>query len=77
LNGRRLMVEFKCQRCGTTATRPLKECIDEVDCPHDLTDLRPPRGWRNGGFYHPPTFCPACAEKYDRFMSGKDGGNDS
>ena len=72
--GRRLMVEFTCYRCKATAIRPLEKCISEVDY-NCLSDLRPPRDWKNGGFYH-PTFCPECAEKYDRFMRGKDGEDD-
>ena len=67
--GRTMMVEFKCRRCTNTAYRPLKDCLP-TDCPvRNLSDLEPPKGWRNGGFYH-PTFCPECAEKYDQFMKG-------
>lgn len=66
-NGRRLMVEFTCRRCRTVSFRSLKECLDEVDC-NFLTDLKPPKDWRNGGFYY-PLFCKECAEAYDRFMN--------
>ena len=66
-HGRLLTVRFKCYRCGTTALRPLKDCLPGDGPPMGLSDLKPPADWRNGGFYY-PTFCPDCAEKYDRFM---------
>ena len=73
--GRLLTVRFKCFRCGVTATRPLKDCLPLECNMRDLSDLRPPVDWRDGGFYY-PTFCPDCAEKYDRFMKCEkvDGG---
>ena len=69
--GRRLMVEFKCYRCKTTAIRPLKECMGELECYQELYDLRPPKEWKDGGFYY-PTFCPECAKAYELFMKGGD-----
>ena len=75
MNGRRLMVEFKCRRCQITAIRPLKQCLDEVEY-NFLTDLRPPSDWENGGFYY-PLFCPKCSAAYKRFMDMEVGnGND-
>lgn len=69
-HGRKLLVEFKCRRCGKTVIRPLEECITESkDCYRDLYDLNPPKEWRNGGFYY-PLFCPECAKAYDMFMKG-------
>lgn len=69
-HGRRLMVEFKCRRCGITAIRPLEDCMKEqTECYRSLYDLRPPKGWQDGGFYY-PTFCPECAKAYDLFMKG-------
>ena len=65
-HGRRLMVEFTCRRCRTTAIRPLEDCLAECDY-NGLTDLKPPKDWRDGGFYY-PLFCKECAEKYDRFL---------
>lgn len=68
-HGRKLLVEFKCRRCETTAIRPLEECVKEcVDGYRDLYDLRPPEEWKNGGFYY-PMFCPKCKEKYEKFMN--------
>lgn len=69
-HGRKLLVEFKCSRCKTTVTRPLKECVDEIEY-RNLYDLRPPKGWDNGGFYY-PMFCPECKEAYDRFMNNEE-----
>jgi len=65
--GRTLSVEFKCYRCRKTAVRRLEDCFPSDYAMHNLSDLVPPKGWRNGGFYY-PTFCPDCAEKYDKFM---------
>lgn len=71
-HGRRLLVEFKCYRCKTTATRTLKECEkDSQECFRDLYDLHPPSEWKDGGFYY-PLFCPECAKKYERFMNGEE-----
>lgn len=67
--GRTLTVEFMCARCKVTASRPLRDSLPHNEPVRNLSDLIPPNGWRNGGFYY-PTFCPECAEKYDRFMSG-------
>jgi len=72
-HGRTLLVEFMCYRCKTTATRPLKDCMEEeTDDYRELYDLRPPKEWQNGGFYY-PLFCPKCAKAYELFMSGKGG----
>lgn len=69
-HGRKLMVEFKCYRCGITAIRPLKDCMEEKrEYYQDLYDLRPPKEWKDGGFYY-PLFCPDCARAYERFMKG-------
>lgn len=71
-HGRKLMVQFKCQRCGKTDTRSLEECENEVsDGIRELYDLCPPTGWQNGGFYY-PLFCPECKKAYEHFMSGKE-----
>ena len=64
---RRVIIEFRCRRCGTTSYRSAEECISEVDY-NNLWDLRPPADWENGGFYY-PIFCPACAEAYQKFMN--------
>lgn len=72
-HGRKLLVEFKCRRCKTTAIRPLEECMNErKEDYQNLYDLRPPKGWENGGFYY-PLFCPKCREEYSRFMNGEGG----
>lgn len=57
--GRKLLVEFRCYRCKTTVTRPLEECINEIESYQNLCDLRPPKEWEHGGFYY-PMFCPKC-----------------
>ena len=70
-NGRRLMVEFRCQRCGKTVLRTFDECMENSsEYFRGLYDFAPPSGWRDGGFYY-PTFCPECAAAYDEFMKGE------
>lgn len=67
-HGRKLMVEFKCQRCRKTELRPLEKCMEEAsEYYRNLYDLNPPTGWENGGFYY-PLFCPDCKKAYEHFM---------
>ena len=70
-HGRTIMVEFMCWRCKERAMRPLKDCLPKDGPAMGMSDLKPPPGWRDGGFYY-PTFCPDCAKKYDEFMNGKE-----
>lgn len=73
--GRKLMVSFTCRRCKKIAAKPLKDCLPN-DCPvRNLSDLKAPAGWRDGGFYY-PTFCPECAKKYDQFIRGEEDGTE-
>ena len=68
-HGRKLLVEFKCRRCEKTDIRSLEECVRETpDYFRDLYDLKPPKGWENGGFYY-PLFCPECKKAYQDFMN--------
>lgn len=67
-HNRKLMVEFKCRRCGKTELRSLEECINETDEYRELYDLHPPTGWQDGGFYY-PLFCPDCKKAYEDFMN--------
>lgn len=68
-HGRKLMVEFKCRRCGKTELRTLEECMKEVtEYFQGLYNLNPPAGWDNGGFYY-PLFCPDCKKAYENFMN--------
>lgn len=72
-HGRTVMVQFQCYRCKTVAIRPLKDCIPNDSPVSDMSDFEAPANWRDGGFYY-PTFCPDCAEKYDKFMRGEEDG---
>lgn len=69
-HGRKLMVEFSCRRCKTTAYKPLVDCLPSDCAARGLYDLNAPEEWKDGGFYH-PTLCPECAEKYEKFMNGE------
>ena len=68
--GRKLMVEFSCRRCNAKAYKPLFDCLPSDYPVRNLSDLKAPKEWQDGGFYY-PTFCPECAEKYERFMNGE------
>lgn len=68
--GRTIMVQFKCYRCKAIAVRPLKDCLPSEWDVRNLSDLKAPKEWRDGGFYY-PTFCPDCNVKYERFMQGE------
>ena len=65
-NGRKLAVEFTCRRCKKKSYRLLKECVNQEF--NFLTDLKPPSGWEDGGFYY-PLFCPECKSAYEKFMN--------
>lgn len=69
-HGRKLMVEFKCYRCKKTEIRSLEECMEEVaEYFQGLYDLKPPKEWKDGGFYY-PMFCPKCAKENEMFLKG-------
>ena len=72
-HGRTIMVLFRCWRCNKVEYKPLKDCLPTECGVRFMSDLRAPSTWRDGGFYY-PTFCPECAEKYDRFMKGEEDG---
>ena len=70
-HGRKIMVQFSCYRCKKIAIKPFNDCLPS-ECPvRYMSDLKAPKEWRDGGFYY-PTFCPDCAEKYDKFMRGEE-----
>lgn len=65
-NGRTMAVMFTCRRCQKVAYRTLKESMDRDY--NGLTDLKPPEGWEDGGFYY-PLFCPECSVAHKKFMN--------
>ena len=69
--GRKIMVQFSCWRCKKIALKPLCDCLPKEAPVSNLSDLSAPKEWKDGGFYY-PTFCPECAEKYERFMKDED-----
>ncbi len=71
--GREIVVQFTCARCKKIVYTPLEKCTTSDYAVRYLSDLKAPKGWRDGGYYY-PTFCPECAEKYDRFMKGAEDG---
>ena len=75
-HGRKLLVEFTCQRCKKTATKPLEECMkQDNECYQDLYNLSPPKEWQDGGFYY-PLFCPDCKKAYEEFMNPRERENE-
>lgn len=69
-HGRKIVVEFTCRRCKTKVYKPLVDCLPSDCAVRGLYDLKAPKEWKDGGFYH-PTLCPECAEKYEKFMNGE------
>lgn len=65
-DGRRLMVEFTCKRCGDKALRPLKDQDTDKEAYGFLHRIKPPEGWKE--LLHGPLLCRECMEAYKRFM---------
>lgn len=65
-DGRRLMVEFTCKRCGDRALRPLKDQDTDPETYGFLNRIKPPKGWQE--LLHGPLLCRECTEAYKRFM---------
>lgn len=65
MHGRRLMVEFKCGRCGNTVNVPAANfnggCIDPIE------KCAPPEGWMEHSDAT-PLMCDECAREFERFM---------
>ena len=66
-DGRRLMVEFTCKRCGDKALRPLKDQDTDKEAYGFLHRIKPPKGWQE--LLHGPLLCRECMEAYKRFMN--------
>ena len=70
--GRRLLVEFKCQRCGKIHLQPLKEAAHYSGDHYEyLHNLRVPKGW-DDHIYTGYLICDTCLEKFKSFMAPKE-----
>ena len=67
-DGRRLMVEFTCRRCGGIRIEPLEPLVD-ADNYGWLSHLKLPEGWTE--IYG--LFCPTCTAEFKAFLDAKGG----
>ncbi len=65
-DGRRLMVEFKCRRCGGVRIEPL-ESVETEDGYGYLYNLKKPEGWNE--IYG--LFCPTCTKEFKDFINAR------
>lgn len=65
-DGRRLMVEFTCQRCGLKKSVPLEAVDKDPESYGHLHSLKL-KGWENLHI-HGPLLCPGCLQAYVGFM---------
>ena len=68
-DGRELMVEFTCRRCGRKHIDPLKEHKNDDQSYGYLHRIKPPKGWVD--LLHGPLLCDFCYAEYLKFMEGK------
>lgn len=62
-DGRRLMVEFECSRCGGVRIEPLEPLVGDEGYGY-LHNLKRPEGWKEiWGL-----FCPTCVSEFAAFM---------
>lgn len=66
-DGRRLMVEFTCQRCGRTQIENLEDVDKDKESYGYLHNLNKPEGWEQLHGYG-PLLCPECVRAYVAFM---------
>lgn len=66
-DGRRLMVEFECRRCGGVRIEPLEPLDDESY--GYLHNLKRPEGWKD--IYG--LFCPTCVAEFKAFLDAGNG----
>ena len=74
--GRKILIEFKCTRCGHTEIEDMDKCEKRTgDRGTNINQLRLPEGW-----YEPClsqfALCPSCHLEYDRFLRNERGAVD-
>lgn len=65
VRGRRLLVEFRCGRCGRTHVEPYSVQAESTE--GNLQSFKPPSGWRNDSF-DTPMLCETCHKLFREFM---------
>lgn len=68
LRGRRLLIEFRCGRCGKTHIEPYS--VQAAHAEGNLQCFQPPEGWLNDGL-HNPMLCESCHRQFKAFMSNE------
>lgn len=66
-NGRTIMLQFKCERCGAIKTETMKAVL--ARSPDDygyLHNLKQPDGWSDN--FYGWLLCPDCTQKLKEFM---------
>lgn len=66
--GRTLLVQFKCGRCGFELCKPFEE-VDNDDVDGFINRIKPPEGWED--LHGCILLCDACYEHYKQFMANK------
>lgn len=66
LRGRRLLIEFRCGRCGKTHIEPYSVQAERAE--GNLQSFLPPEGWLNDGLYV-PMLCEHCHIAFKGFLS--------
>lgn len=66
--GRRLMVQFECRRCGCAEVRPYSEVMTGEHYGY-LRNSELPKGWQKVDYC--TLLCPKCYDEYAEFMNIK------
>ena len=69
LNGRRLMIEFTCGRCGKKHIEPFALQYNKTE--GNLQSYSPPKGWKDDSLYC-PMLCAECNKQYEAFLNGSE-----
>lgn len=68
-NGRKLLVQYTCLRCGKTRIEPVEKMVPRDGHYGFLHNLRHPDGW--GEFYN-RLLCDTCTSQLHSFLANKD-----
>ena len=65
-DGRTILIEFKCARCGKTHVEPLSVQYEKAE--GNIQCFKPPTGWTDAASYK-PMLCDSCTEDYKWFLA--------